>query len=142
MPAPASAPRPVSIDEVVARFLAGTLEREAWTHPAHLSVCHHLLQTASAAEVLADLRMRIQAHNERVGVLPYHGGYHETITRYFVEAVAAAAPATRAQVLAMPSCRREAPLDHWSREVLGSPESRRTWTPPDRAPLPWSSPIT
>lgn len=139
-PAPTPpAPTPITVEELVDRFLAGTLPREAWTHPAHLFVCHHLLQINSAEEVLADLRMRIPAHNERVGVLPYHGGYHETITRYFVEAVDAAAPATTAELLAAPACLRQAPLRHWTPEVLGSPEARRTWVPPDRDPLPWSA---
>ncbi|HWJ61964.1 MAG TPA: hypothetical protein VNS19_08325 [Acidimicrobiales bacterium] len=132
-------PTPTDADELVARFLTGTLPREAWTHPAHLVVCHHLLQTAAPDEVLADLRTRIPAHNERVGVLAHHGGYHETITRYFVEAVADAAPPTTAALLADPRCQREAPLRHWTPEALGSAEARRTWVPPDRDPLPWSA---
>lgn len=137
-PTPASsAPTPITVDELVARFLNGTLPRESWTHPAHLFVCHHLLATSSPGEVLDDLRVRIAAHNERVGVLPYHGGYHETITRYYVEAVAATAPASTAELLAAPALQREAPLRHWSRTVLGSAEARRTWVPPDRDPLPW-----
>jgi hypothetical protein len=136
MSAPAS-PAPITVDELVARFLAGTLPRESWTHPAHLFVCRHLLRDAAPAEVLADLRVRIPAHNERVGLLPYHGGYHETITRYFVEAVAATAPETTAELLAAPACQRNAPLRHWTPETLASPEARRSWVPPDRDPLPW-----
>jgi hypothetical protein len=135
-PAP-SAPTPTTVDALVASFLDGTLPREAWTHAAHLFVCRHLLAAASPAEVVDDLRVRIPAHNERVGVLPYHGGYHETITRYFVEAVAAVAPSTTAELLAASALQREAPLRHWSRTVLGSAEARRTWVPPDRDPLPW-----
>lgn len=135
-----SATSPRTVDELVAAFLAGTLTREAWTHPAHLFVCHHLLETASPDEVLADLRVRIPAHNDRVGLLPHHGGYHETITRYFVEAVADADPRTTADLLAAPSCQREAPLRHWSPEALRSPEARRRWLEPDRAPLPWAAP--
>lgn len=134
-PAPSS---PITVDEVVTRFLDGTLSRDAWTHPAHLFVCHHLLQTASPDEVLAQLRVLIPAHNARVGVLPYHGGYHETITRYFVNAVAHAAPQTTSDLLADPRCQRDAPLRHWSPEVLGSPEARRSWVEPDRGALPWS----
>ena len=132
-----SATTPVTVDELVASFLAGTLPRESWTHPAHLFVCRALLQEASPAAVLDDLRVRIPAHNERVGLLPYHGGYHETITRYYVEAVADARSQTIAELLAAPACQRDAPLRHWSPEVIGSPEARRTWVEPDRAPLPW-----
>lgn len=137
-PTPArSAPRPETVDDLVDRFLAGTLPREAWTHRAHLFVCHRLLQVAPADAVLADLRIRIPAHNQRVGVLPHHGGYHETITRYFVEAVAATPASATDELLSAPACQREAPLRHWSPETLGSPEARTRWIPPDRDPLPW-----
>ena len=133
-----AASSPITVDELVASFLAGTLPRESWTHPAHLFVCEHLLRTATTTEVLADLRVRIPVHNERVGVLPYHGGYHETVTRYYVEAVAATAPQSTSDLLAAPLCQRDAPMRHWSRRVLGSPEARRRWVEPDRAPLPWA----
>lgn len=137
-PAPTPhAPPPITVEELVARFLDGTLPRDAWTHPAHLFVCHHLLQTATPHEVLEQLRVLIPAHNERVGILPYHGGYHETVTRYYVEAVSHAALRSTAELLAAPSCQRDAPMRHWSPEVLGSPAARHTWVEPDRAPLPW-----
>lgn len=141
MPGPIPMPpaaTPITVDELVAAFLAGTLPRESWTHPAHLFVCRHLLRSMTPDEALADLRVRIPAHNARVGVLPYHAGYHETITRYFVEAVWATGPATTADLLAAPDCQRDAPLRHWSADVLGSPEARHTWVAPDGDPLPWS----
>ncbi|WP_421120508.1 hypothetical protein ACE2AJ_04110 [Aquihabitans daechungensis] len=137
---PTSPSSPVSVDQLVAAFLAGTLPREAWTHPAHLFVCHHLLLTATPDEALDRLRVLIPAHNERVGLLPGHGGYHETVTRYFVEAVAAVRPQAIAELLAAPATQRGAPLRHWSSAVLGAPEARRAWVEPDRAPLPWASP--
>lgn len=136
MPAPAS-PHPLTVDELVASFLAGTLPREAWTHAAHLFVCQHLLAEATPREVLDDLRVRIPAHNARVGLLPHHGGYHETITQYFVGAVAATAATTTTELLSAPACQREAPLRHWTPGVLASSEARRAWVEPDRAPLPW-----
>jgi hypothetical protein len=136
----AASPSPITVDELVASFLAGTLARTSWTHPAHLFVCRHLLQEAGPDEVLAELRARIPAHNERVGLLPHHGGYHETITRYFVEAVAATAPTTTAGLLAAPACQRNAPLHHWTPDALASPEARHAWVPPDRRPLPWAIP--
>lgn len=132
---------PITVDERASSFLAGTLSRDAWTHPAHLLVCQNLLETASVAEVLADLRVRIPAHNERVGILPDHGGYHETVTRYFVEAVAAATatgPVTMATLLADPRCQRGAPLRHWSAPLLESETARSTWVVPDLDPLPWT----
>lgn len=130
---------PITVDELVARFLAGTLPRESWTHAAHLFVCQHLLRTATPGEVLTDLRVRIPEHNARVGVLPHHGGYHETITHYFVEAVAATGPAaSTAALLADHRCQRDAPLRHWSASLLGSEAARTTWVDPDLEPLPWT----
>lgn len=136
MPTSAST-RSTTTDDLVVRFLAGTLPRADWTHPAHLLVCRHLLAAASPAEVLAELRVRIPEHNQRVGLLPHHGGYHETITQYFVGAVAATAATTEAELLAASACRRDAPLRHWSPERLDSDEARRAWVEPDLAPLPW-----
>jgi hypothetical protein len=127
-----------SAAEVVERFLDGSLDRDSWTHAAHLFVCHHLLQTSSGpGETLARLRYLIQAHNERVGLPPGRGGYHETVTRYFVEAVDHAGPASLAALLTEPTCRREAPRTYWSASLLGSDRARQTWAPPDLRPLPW-----
>lgn len=141
MPDVPTTPRPESADDLVDRFLTGTLEATAWTHAAHLFVCRHVVATSETTEVALDrLRILIQAHNERAGLLPYHGGYHETVTRYFVEAVAGLGPgATDAELLADPACGRDAPGRHWTRAVLGSDEARRTWVAPDLLPLPWAS---
>ena len=130
-------PSPITVDELVANFLAGTLPRESWTHPAHLFVCQHLLRTATPDEVLADLRHRIPDHNARVGVLPYHGGYHETVTRYFVEAVGRVGAHAVDEVVDHPWCHVDAPARHWSRGLLWSDAARSRWVEPDLAPLPW-----
>jgi hypothetical protein len=137
MPTSASS-HATTADDLVVRFLAGTLPRAEWTHAAHLLVCRHLLIGSSPAEVLAELRVRIPDHNARVGLAPHHGGYHETITQYFVGAVAATAATTEAELLATPACRSDAPHRHWSPERLGSTEARRAWVEPDLAPLPWA----
>lgn len=137
-PHAAAQPPPASVEEVVARFLDGSLAAEQWTHPAHLFVCRHVLATSETTEVaVGRLRALINDHNERVGIRPGHGGYHETVTRYFVEAMADANPPTIAALLTEPTLRREAPLDHWSRERLATDEARSGWIDPDLAPLPW-----
>ena len=71
-----------------------------------------------------------------VGVADGHG-YHETVTRYFVEAVAHAPDASLADLHAHPSCRRDAPLAHWTAALLASEAARRSWVPPDLRPLAW-----
>ena len=134
-----SAP-PTSPDEVVARFLAGTLDPAHWTHASHLIVCRHVLAASDdLEEAIAHLRTLIERHNARVGIRPGHGGYHETITRYFVGAVAHADPPTTTAMLTDPALRRDAPLDHWTAALLASDAARTGWVEPDRAALAWPS---
>lgn len=126
--------------DIVDRFLAGTIDDASWTHPAHLFVCRHLLATERDVETtFACMRALIQVHNARVTAGGGHGAYHETITRYFVEAVFHAAPATDAALLTDPMCRRAAPRRHWSPEVLASAAARSGWVDPDLEPLPWDA---
>jgi hypothetical protein len=140
-PAPAAPGVPQSVEDVVDRFLHGTIDPDSWTHPAHLFVCRHVLATSETTErATARLRTLIEAHNARVGLRPGHGGYHETITRYFVEAMAHANPPTIAALLTEPRLRREAPRRHWSSALLGSDAARTAWVDPDLAPLPWAQP--
>jgi hypothetical protein len=130
---------PATVEAVVARFLDGTLAPEQWTHPAHLFVCRHVLATSETTEVaVTRLRALICAHNDRVGLRPGQGGYHETITRYFAGAMAHANPPTIASLLTEPTLRREAPLDHWSADLLATDDARTAWVDPDLAPLPWA----
>jgi hypothetical protein len=133
------APAPRSVEEVVDRFLTGRIDPESWTHPAHLFVCRHVLATSETTERATErLRGLIGAHNARVGLQPGHGGYHETLTRYFVEAMAWTNPPTIAALLTEPRLRREAPRRHWSSPLLATEAARSGWVPPDLAPLPWA----
>ena len=134
--------RPTTVDQIVEQFLDGALDPDSWTHPAHLFVCRHVLATSMGpAEALDRLRPLIQAHNRRVGLRPGHGAYHETVTRYFVEAMAHANPPSIAAVLVEPSLRRDAPSAHWSAAVLASPAAQERWVAPDLRPLPWPTSI-
>ncbi len=131
-----------TIDEVVQQFLDGTIDEASWTHAAHLFVCRHLLATEpdvdAAFERMCEL---IQIHNARVELEGAHGAFHETVTRYFVDAMAHAAPATDAALLTEPTLRRDAPRRHWSGDALSSAAARRSWVEPDLAPLPWATPV-
>jgi hypothetical protein len=91
------------------------------------------------AAALEHLRTAIRSYNESVGTANTDtDGYHETITRYYVGAVAAVRDLPLADVLAHPTCSRTAALDHWSRDLLFSVDARRHWIEPDLHPLPWS----
>lgn len=122
----------------VEAFRAGTLPREVWSHEAHLLVAWVLLgQSGDVDATVDELRALIGEYNRRTGMPPERVECHATLTRYYVEAIAARAPATVAELLAEPSCSRRAPARHWSPARLASVAARRGWQPPDRAPLPW-----
>lgn len=134
---------PASIDATTARqmfddFVNGRLGKDEWTHEAHLITCWVALQDRTPAEALAFLREAIQTHNCGIGIRnTAAGGYHETLTVYYVTAVARADAPTLEVLFAEPTCGRKAPLEHWSRELLFSPPARLGWVEPDLAPLPW-----
>lgn len=134
-----------AVDEHDARRLVDAFERRLlpkpmWTHEAHLVVCRATVQRLGPAAALDHLRGAIRSYNEATGVAnTATGGYHETVTAYYVGAVhalvvASAGPALD-ELFAHPSCSRTAPLVHWSRERLFSVEARLAWLPPDLAPL-------
>ncbi len=119
-------------------FINGRLPLDAWTHEAHLITCWVALQTRTPAEALAFLREAIQTHNCGIGIRNTDTeGYHETLTVYYVTAVAAADAPDPDALNEVPTCRRTAPLDFWSRYQLFSIEARRGWLEPDIGPLPW-----
>lgn len=66
-------------------------------------------------------------------------GYHETLTRYYVTAVASRATDELDAVLSNHACDRSAPAAHWSRSLLFSTQARLGWVEPDLDALPWSS---
>lgn len=119
-------------------FLDLTLPRDGWTHEAHLVVCRVALASRTPEETVDLLRHAIRAYNEATGVEnTTSSGYHETLTRYYVGAVASTGTTTLDEVLVAPRCATAAPLTYWTRAVLFGPEARAGWVEPDLAPLPW-----
>jgi hypothetical protein len=103
----------------------------------------HLLRY-SPEDALDRLRDGIRRYNVACGVANTEtSGYHESITRFYVELIArfvAAADRTRsvddlADELVQDFGDRELPLQYWSRERLMSPSARRGWVEPDLRPL-------
>ena len=127
----------------MARFLDGTLVAEQWTHPAHLFVCRHVLATSETTEVAVErLRRLIQAHNDRVGLRPDQGGYHETITRIWLSLVADARrrhPAADSEAFlaaAGPELEVSRVFTHYTKEYLMGTRARAVFVPADLLPLP------
>lgn len=126
------------------QFTACTLPKEQWTHHAHLRVgLWHVLRFGPD-QALDLLRERISRYNVATGgVNTATDGYHETITRFYVWAIArfvdGADRSRREDDLADELLRthgnRDLPLRHWSRERLFSSDARLTWVEPDVRPL-------
>lgn len=112
-------------------FIAGRLGKDEWTHEAHLVTCWMALQTRSVDEAIAHMRQSIKAHNCGVGTANTdHSGYHETLTVYYVNAVAAANAAKPEDLFDEATCDRKAPLEHWDKETLFSPAARLNYREP------------
>jgi catechol 2,3-dioxygenase-like lactoylglutathione lyase family enzyme len=132
------------LDALVTAFRAATLPRARWTHAAHLAVgtWHALELPADAA--LAAMRTAIVRLNESHGTANTDtGGYHETVTRFYLTVLARFAAAhrglSRAEIvralLAGPLADRGYPLRFYTRDHLMSVAARRAWVEPDLQPL-------
>lgn len=127
--------------DLVEDFTSLRLPRARWTHEAHLVVCRSTLRRLEPAAALDHLRQAIRRYNEATGTANTDtGGYHETLTAYYVGAVHALGPVTLDELARHPSCARTAPMSHWSRERLFSAAARRAWVPPDLARVAGWSP--
>ena len=130
--------------ELLRRFEDCTLPREEWTHAAHLTVAlWHLLQF-DWPEAVARVRRGIKRYNAAHGILTTPtGGYHETLTIFWLRAVRAFLEAERNEARALVHLANELaathdkslPLSYYTRERLFSPEARATWVEPDLKPL-------
>lgn len=128
--------------EALARAMtACTLPKAAWTHEAHFATALWLLRTCGEA-AYAGMPVLIRAYNESVGGRNTDTeGYHETITQASLRMAARAlrgAPlhVVLAELMAGPCGRSDWIFAHWTKETLFTPEARRAWVAPDRAPLP------
>jgi 4-hydroxy-tetrahydrodipicolinate synthase len=142
------APRPAvtgsdeEVARLAARFAAQEVPASEWTHRAHLMTgawhVHHLGPDAA----LRAMREGILRLNKVHGTLETPTrGYHETITRAYVELLAvflAGFPegtplGTRvAAMLAHPLAGRDALLAFYPRDRLMSAEARSAWLEPER----------
>jgi len=127
-------------------LLSRTLTREEWTHEAHLGATTYLLTRRPDVDLDKELPGIIRRFNESVGgVNDDTQGYHETITRCFLQGVrlflAEADPGEPLhelvnELLLSPMGRRDWPLRFYSPGHLFSVEARRRFVPPDIAALP------
>ena len=121
-------------------FEGCTLPKTQWTHHAHLAVAFWYLTRHPYDDALNEVRQRIRAYNEAVGTPNTdNGGYHETLTRLFLQGVRKhlalrrgdALPVALDKLLQSPLGDKEWPLRFYSRERLFSVEARRHWIEPE-----------
>jgi hypothetical protein len=131
------------IETFVRDFEACTLPKPRWTHQAHLLVGLWYVSNYEPGEALRRVRKHIRAYNLSVGTAnTTTGGYHETLTRLYLEGIAAhvvehctqTMPASLELLLNSPLGRSDWPLQFYSRERLFSTRARRQWVAPDRRP--------
>lgn len=141
--------RPFADDAAIRRIgeglIACTINKNEWTHEAHLAACLYLLVERPDIDVDARIGDVIRRFNESVGgVNDELNGYHDTITRAFVAGVrlflrerpnGSLVDRVNA-LLASPIGRRDWPLRFYSRDLLFSVPARLGFVLPDRAPLP------
>jgi len=131
--------------EIVEGFRRRDLAQPRWTHQAHLTVGLWHVLNRPGDRVLEELRQGIIAYNEAVGTVNDDaGGYHETITAFYVRAIqrfveesGEALPllALTNALLASPYATKAFPFQYYSRERLLSVAARRAWLDPDLKPL-------
>ncbi len=130
------------IEAFIREFEACTLTKTRWTHHAHLVVALWYLTHHPHDAALEIVRQRIRAYNEATGTPNTDSkGYHETLTRLFLDGVSAhiaehqtdSLAISLASLLQSPLGNKEWPLRFYSRERLFSVAARRRWLEPDHA---------
>jgi hypothetical protein len=129
--------------EFLTAFEAASIPRDQWTHRAHVRTAYLYTRAWPLDAAIAKLRAGIKALNRSNGVQDTPtSGYHETVTVAWATIVA-----DRVGGAEMPTFEAFAAanadlfggdflLQFYSYERLFSIEARRTFTGPDRAPLP------
>jgi hypothetical protein len=143
-------PRFYGTDSEVRRIVAGlltrSLPRREWTHEAHLAALSGLIIEHHDFIPEQQLPAVISEYNVAAGgVNDDSQGYHETITQFWIasaRAFHAAHPADRLvdrvnRFIAAPDGRRDAPLRHFSPQLLFSVEARRRLVEPDLMTFSW-----
>lgn len=133
------------IETLIRGFEDGTLQRERWTHRAHLVVASWYLICHPEEEAIKRMRDGIMAYNAAHGVVSTpESGYHETITLFWIRVLHAWLSQARLECslvqlingLAENFADGSRPFRHYSKERLMSLEARAGWVEPDLNSLP------
>jgi hypothetical protein len=128
-------------EEFLAAFESCTLPKVEWTHAAHVRMAWLYFARLPCRAALEAIRSGIQRYNASHG----SDGYHETITvalallihsRLTASEPAEGFAAFRGRNGDLFESRSKLLGQHYDHATLGSPEAKRRFVPPDRAPFP------
>ena len=135
------------IKHITNGLLEQTLPKSDWTHAAHFAAALGLIQTWGYEKTKANIPNIIRQYNNAVGTVNSNSeGYHHTIT---LASLAAAREKFKIHkhahtlyeitniLMSSAYGRSDWLLKYWSKTNLFSPAARKTWTEPDKRPLPF-----
>jgi hypothetical protein len=137
-------PEEPRVESFIHDFEAGLIPKCIWTHRTHMIAGFWYL-SRHPTDALARLRSSIRQHNEAVGTVNSNtSGYHETITRLYLEFIqthiatntASSFSESLGKLLDSPAASSQWPLVHYSAERLFSTVARLQWVEPDLLPRP------
>jgi len=128
------------IASLVSAFEKRQLPEKEWTHEAHISVAFYYLKKYTLHQAICLLRSNIITYNVSVGGKnTFTGGYHETLTLFWVKVVAGYIKKhetnTLDQFLASAYFSKNLPLVYYTKQRLFSTEARAVWVEPDVKPF-------
>jgi hypothetical protein len=129
------------IFEIISTFENGTISRDAWKHAEHLTVALHYLSLYDLDVATEKMRSGIFNLLRAFEVdLTKEMPYHETMTIFWMRAVAAYNNSTTGSILEKANgvvelYDKEYPLRFYSRELLFSDEARASFIEADIKPL-------
>ena len=119
-------------EQIAAGLLDASLAQSAWTHRGHITAAHVLISEHGPETTLTLCRERIPLLNDAHGVENSDtGGYHDTLTVFYVAAVADAIERGLTIDETVAELDRDAALRWWSKPVLMSIDARRGFVAPD-----------
>jgi hypothetical protein len=128
----------------IAAFEACSLPKECWTHSAHILGGAWFVHQLGEAAALDHMRLCIKRYNLAVGgENTATGGYHETVTTFWIKMLHAflqdRRSLERAEFAAAAVSHFAPQRDLYSRyydfDVVASTEARARWAPPNRQPI-------
>lgn len=134
-----------ALDDFVHRWGAGRLTKPEWTHASHVGTAAYFAFDLETEALFARMKTGIIYHNESVGAANTEdNGYHETLTRFWVETIAEVVRggnfSTRFEAVKNVTNRfgedRDRHRRYYSFDVVRDRRARREWIKPDREPPP------